>query len=96
MKSPLKWFLRIFAICCSSSVFAYVVSSDNEANLSPSIWLESKEIDLGVIPPEQNTIVGAIHFMNEGAQPLEIRKVSGPCACFAGWSYCVDRNGVHN
>jgi protein-disulfide isomerase len=60
--------------------------SQQEQVKEPALWLESKEIDLGIILPEQTTIVGAIHFMNEGAQPLEIRKVSGPCACFAGWS----------
>jgi protein-disulfide isomerase len=52
----------------------------------PSLWFESHEVDIGIIPPEQNSIVGVIHFKNDGIQPLEIRKVSGPCACFAGWS----------
>ena len=62
------------------------VAVQGDVQGSPSLWLESKEIDVGIILPEQTTIVGAIHFMNEGTQPLEIRKVSGPCACFAGWS----------
>ncbi len=50
-------------------------SAINDFSNPPKIWLESKQIDLGVVGPEQNTIVGAIHFMNDGAQPLEIRKV---------------------
>ena len=52
----------------------------------PALWIESKMIKLGTIPSEQDTIVGMIPIINDGDEPLEILKVSGPCACFAGWS----------
>jgi hypothetical protein len=32
----------------------------------PALWLDSKTIDLGTIPSEQETIVGAIPIMNDG------------------------------
>jgi protein-disulfide isomerase len=52
----------------------------------PALWIESKTIELGTIPSEQDTIVGPIPIINDGDEPLEILKVSGPCACFEGWS----------
>jgi protein-disulfide isomerase len=52
----------------------------------PALWIESKTIELGTIPSEQDTIVGMIPIINDGDEPLEILKVSGPCACFEGWS----------
>ncbi len=61
-------------------------SSASKTPSGPVLWLDSKEIDLGVIPSEQQAIVGTIPIMNDGDEPLEILKVSGPCACFMGSS----------
>ena len=61
-------------------------SSASKAAFGPALWLESKTIDLGTIPSGQDTIVGTIPVMNNGDEPLEILKVSGPCACFMGSS----------
>jgi protein-disulfide isomerase len=62
------------------------VSSASKTPSGPALWLESKTIDLGTIPSEQEIIVGTIPVMNDGDEPLEILKVSGPCACFMGSS----------
>ncbi len=67
--------LTILCIVVFPCKFLSAQPEQTNQSSGSSLWLESKEIDLGVIPPEQNTIVGAIHFMNEGAQSLEIRKV---------------------
>jgi len=61
-------------------------SSASKTPSGPELWLDSKMIDLGTISSEQEIIVGTIPVMNDGGEPLEILKVSGPCACFAGWS----------
>jgi len=52
----------------------------------PVLWLESRAIDLGTIPVEQEVVLGKIMVMNEGDELLEILKVTGPCACFMGAS----------
>ena len=52
----------------------------------PAIEVIEKEIDLGIIPPEVGEIVGSILFYNNGSEPLQVRKVTGTCACFAGYS----------
>lgn len=61
-------------------------SSASKAVGGPVLWLDSKTIDLGTIPAGEDTIVGTIPIMNDGDEPLEILKVSGPCACFMGSS----------
>jgi protein-disulfide isomerase len=62
------------------------VSSVSKTPRGPALWLDSKTIDLGTIPPEQEMIVGAIPIINHGDEPLEILKVDGQCACFIGSS----------
>lgn len=52
----------------------------------PAIEVDETEIDLGDIGADAQEVVGSIFFMNDGDKPLEIRKVHGPCACFAGYS----------
>jgi len=74
------------------SLFGFVNFTDENGFLTaktpsgPALWIESKTIELGTIPSEQDTIVGMIPIINDGDEPLEILKVSGACACFAGWS----------
>ena len=41
-------------------------SSVSKTPRGPALWLASKTIDLGTIPSEQETIVGAIPIMNDG------------------------------
>lgn len=52
----------------------------------PVIEIAEKEVDLGIIPPEVSEIVGSILFYNNGSEPLQVQKVTGTCACFAGYS----------
>jgi protein-disulfide isomerase len=52
----------------------------------PAVEIAEKEISLGVIPPQQAEIKGIIPIFNPGTKALEIKKVSGPCACFNGSS----------
>jgi protein-disulfide isomerase len=52
----------------------------------PSVQIAEKEISLGVISPQQGEIEGIIPVFNPGTEILEIKKVSGPCACFIGYS----------
>ena len=51
----------------------------------PSLEIMETEIDLGTIAPETEEIVGTIHIFNRGTEPLQVFKVDGPCACFAGY-----------
>jgi len=50
------------------------------------VQIAEKEISLGVISPQQVEIKGIIPIFNPGTEILEIKKVSGPCACFKGSS----------
>lgn len=59
---------------------------DTVAISGPVIKVAETEIDLGDIPVDVQEVVGSIFFFNDGSQPLQIRKVHGPCACFAGYS----------
>ena len=52
----------------------------------PAIEVLEKEIELGDIAADTQEIVGSIIFFNEGSQPLQIRRIYGPCACLAGYS----------
>jgi hypothetical protein len=56
------------------------------SSAGPAIEIAEKEVDLGAIPPEVGEIVGSVYFYNNGSEPLQVRKVTGPCACFAGYS----------
>ncbi|MBN1126826.1 MAG: thioredoxin domain-containing protein [Sedimentisphaerales bacterium] len=76
----------LLVILCVSVISSAQDQEDIKKVSSPAIWLESRTIDLGPIPVEQEIITGKILFMNEGNEPLEILKVSGPCACFLGSS----------
>jgi protein-disulfide isomerase len=51
----------------------------------PSLEIMETQIDLRTIAPETKEIVGTIHIFNQGTKPLEVYKVDGPCACFAGY-----------
>ena len=44
-------------------------SSVSKTPRGPALWLDSKTIDLGTIPSEQETIVGTIPIMNHGDEP---------------------------
>jgi protein-disulfide isomerase len=50
--------------------------------LGPVVEITEKEILLGIISPQQTEIKGVIPIFNPGTEPLEIKKVSGPCSCF--------------
>ncbi len=52
----------------------------------PVMQIAGKEISLGAISPQQSEIKGIIPIFNPGTEALEIKKVSGPCACFNGSS----------
>jgi hypothetical protein len=80
--SALVWYFG----CSFWLVHAQVDPVIGSESSGPTIWLESKTIDLGTIPVEQEIVTGTIMCMNEGSEPLEILKVSGPCACFLGSS----------
>ena len=45
------------------------VSSASKTPSGPALWLDSKTIDLGTIPSEQEMIVGTISTMNDGDEP---------------------------
>jgi protein-disulfide isomerase len=59
--------------------------SSEQVTEGPSLQVMETEIDLGMIAPETKEIVGAIDIFNRGTKPLEVYKVDGPCACFAGY-----------
>jgi protein-disulfide isomerase len=88
----MKRSISILSIVLFVSVFGCAglagknVSSASKTPSGPALWLDSATIDLGTIPSEQEIIVGTIPVMNDGDEPLEILKVSGPCACFMGSS----------
>jgi len=69
----------------TESVIASPVK-DTSTVSGPAIKVAETEIDLGNIPVDAQEVVGSIFFFNDGSQPLQIRKVHGPCACFAGYS----------
>lgn len=48
-------------------------SSASKGVGGPVLWLDSKTIDLGVIPSGEDTIVGTIPIMNDGDDSEEIR-----------------------
>ncbi len=52
----------------------------------PSIEVVETEIDLGTIPYGQSEIVGEIFFFNIGDKPLQVKKVTGSCDCYMGYS----------
>ncbi len=82
----------VFAFCfCSFAGCANQAgrssSMEKEQERVPAhIVFEETDIDLGTIPVEENEVIGRIVFFNVGGETLEITKVSGPCACFAGYS----------
>jgi len=81
--------LSIFLFVSVSGCSGMPAENDSSAPKTvggPALWLDSKEVDLGTIRSEQVTIVGTIPIMNDGDKPLEILRVSGPCACFMGSS----------
>ena len=52
----------------------------------PLIAVVEKEIDIEIIDPDASEVTGTLFFFNNGGKPLQIRKISGPCNCFAGYS----------
>lgn len=46
---------------------------------------DSTIFDLGIIPDEQQRVVGLVPFVNRGKQTLEILKVNGACDCYQGF-----------
>ncbi|MHC4722340.1 MAG: DUF1573 domain-containing protein [Planctomycetota bacterium] len=50
------------------------------------IDIPEKEIDLGTILPGQDEVVGEVFFFNNGDKPLQVKKVTGPCVCYTGYS----------
>lgn len=48
-------------------------SSASKTASGPVLWLDSKTIDLGIIPSGEDTIVGTIAIMNDGDDSEEIR-----------------------
>jgi protein-disulfide isomerase len=93
MKSAPVFF--VFVLMCSLSLFPsqQLIAQDapnkdvtsEQVIEGPSLEVMETEIDLGTIAPETKEIVGAIDIFNRGTKPLEVYKVDGPCACFAGY-----------
>ena len=83
----LRIVISLLAIC---GIVNGVSAEENTPNVKSGsgavIEVVETEIDLGIIQQEQNEIIGEIFFLNSGDKPLLIRKVTGPCACFAGYS----------
>ena len=86
----MKKFGVIISLLAIYGIVNGVAAEENTPNVesgsSAVIEVVETEIDLGIIQQEQNEIVGEILFFNSGNGPLLIRKVTGPCACFAGYS----------
>jgi protein-disulfide isomerase len=61
-------------------------SVSSQSISGPSVQIAEKEISVGIISPQQAEIKGIIPIFNPGTKTLEIKKVSGPCACFKGSS----------
>ncbi len=78
--------MAVLFLVCFLAGFMFVAESKAATAAGPALWLDSKTIDLGTIPSEQEIIVGTIPMMNDGDEPLEILKVDGPCSCFMGSS----------
>jgi protein-disulfide isomerase len=57
-----------------------------QAVSGPVAEIAVKEISLGIISSQQSEIKGIVPVFNPGTETLEIKKVSGPCACFKGYS----------
>lgn len=82
-------FLMIGCVPSEQRVGEGVVTApvkDAIAVSGPVIEVAETEIDLGDIAADVQEVVGSIFFFNDGDKPLQIRKVHGPCACFAGYS----------
>jgi protein-disulfide isomerase len=78
--------MLIVCLCGAVSQADELQAQSVQAISGPSVQIAEKEIPLGVISPQQSEIKGIIPIFNPGTKTLEIKKVSGPCACFKGYS----------
>jgi protein-disulfide isomerase len=76
----------IFCLCGAVSLADQVQTQSTQTISGSVVEIPSKEISLGLIPAQQTEIKGFIPIFNPGMKTLEIKKVSGPCACFNGSS----------
>lgn len=76
-------------IGCSMSSIA-TAASQGQAVPKPVrgavIEIPETEINLGTIGPDEDVVVGEIVYLNVGDKVLEVKEVSGACACFLGFS----------
>ncbi len=72
-------------VCFCGFVFAQSAEVAAKKHVGPKLWLDSKAIDLGLIPVGQQEIEGVIAYMNDGDETLEVTNISGSCDCFAGF-----------
>ena len=84
----MKRFVLVFLISCcfSSSVFAQSTAVNAKKPVGPKLWIDSKTIDLGLIPVGTQKIEGVIAYMNDGDEALELTNINGPCDCFLGFT----------
>ena len=78
--------MAVLFLVCFSAGFGFVAESKAATVSGPVVEVPAKKIDLGVIPLDEDIIIGEIDIFNTGSEDLEILKVSGPCSCFMGYS----------
>lgn len=78
----------IMIVCLYGSVSRSdkLLAQSVQAVSGPVAEIAVKEISLGIISSQQSEIKGIVPVFNPGTETLEIKKVSGPCACFKGYS----------
>jgi protein-disulfide isomerase len=78
----------VFVICLCGCVSRGELSKARSIQdvSGPAVEISPKEISLGLIPAQQVEIKGVIPVFNSGTETLEIKKVSGQCACFKGYA----------
>jgi protein-disulfide isomerase len=78
---------KLTIIVFALSIFSILSKAQGSATAKgPVIKIPEMDVNIGVIPREKPGIVGQIVFLNIGDKPLEIKKVSGTCSCFGGYS----------
>lgn len=79
----MKRFVLVYLLFCG---FAFGQVEDTAKISGAKLWLDSKVVDLGLIPIGQAEIEGAIAYMNDGDDVLRVSNINGSCDCFAGFS----------
>ena len=74
-----RFTLYLTALCFCTTVYAQVTATPAKKPVGPKLWIDSKTIDLGLIPIGQPKIEGVIAWMNDGDETLEVTNINGPC-----------------